>query len=164
MDAKANVTVHARFALAALILGAAYYYWLIYLLGWLNSHERPAWWVGLFSTRLIGALGWLIALHTTAVLLAALPVAFAAVIFMRTKAVLLALTAAVLVAATDVVLVSNSSFWPIIWNDHPMLFVTDHLKIVVAAPLIACVLRAAWPDNWFERLRGEPSGSPGGSR
>jgi hypothetical protein len=153
VDLKSNATANIRFALAAIILSAAYYYLLIYLLGWLNSHEKPTWWVGLFPSRLSGALAWLIALHTAAVFLAALPVAFAAVVFIRPKAILLALITAVLVSSVDVTLVLNSAFWSIIWNSHPMLFVTDHVKIAAAVPLIAWALRAAIPNKRLEQSR-----------
>jgi hypothetical protein len=159
-----TVTARIRFALAAVILGVMYYYLLVYLVGWMSTHERPGWWVGMFPTRRIGALGWLVLLHTSAVLLAALPIAVAAVIIERTQAVLLALTAAVLATIVAVVPALSSTIWPIIWNSNPILFVTDQAKLIVAVPLIAWVLRAASSNNRFERSRSASSVSQGESR
>jgi hypothetical protein len=159
-----TLAARIRFALAAVILGIMYYYLLVYLVGWMSTHERPGWWVGMFPTRRIGALGWLVLLHTGAVLLAALPVAVAAVIIVRTKAVLLALTAAVIATVAAVVPELSPTIWPIIWNSNPILFVTDQAKLIVAVPFIAWVLRAASSNNRFERSRGASSVSQGGSR
>jgi hypothetical protein len=159
-----TVADRIRFALAAVILGVMYYYLLVYLVGWMSTHERPGWWVGIFPTRRVGALGWLILLHTSAVLLAALPIAVAAVIIERTQAVLLALTAAVLATVVAVVPSLSSTIWPIIWNSNPILFVTDQAKLIVAVPLIAWILRAASSNNRFERSRLTSSMSQGRSR
>src|SRR5450631_568473 len=158
-----TVAARIRFALAAVILGVVYYYLLVYLVGWMSTHARPGWWIGMFPTRRIGALGWLILLHTAAVLLAALPVAVAAVIIVRTKTVLLALTAAVLATVAAVVPSLSSTIWPIIWNSDPILFVTDQAKLIVAVPFIAWVLRAASSNNRFQRSRDASSVSQGGS-
>jgi hypothetical protein len=164
VDVKVTVAARIRFALAAAILGAVYYYLLVYLVGWMSTHERPGWWIGIFPTRRIDALGWLVLLHTSAVLLAALPIAVAAVIIERTHAVLLALTAAILATVAAVVPSLSSTIWPIIWNSNPILFVTDQAKLIVAVPLIAWVLRAASSNNRFEQSRGASSLGQGGSR
>ena len=92
---------------------------LVYLIGWMSTRQRPGWWIGMFPTRRIGALGWLILLHTSAVLLAALPIAVAAVLIERTRAVLLALTAAVLATVAAVAPSLSSTILPIIWNNSP---------------------------------------------
>jgi hypothetical protein len=159
-----TVAARIRFALAAVILGVMYYYLLVYLVGWMSTHERPGWWVGMFPTRRIGALGWLVLLHTAAVLIAAFPVAVAAVVIERTRAVLLALTAAVLATVAAVVPSLSSTIWPIIWNSNPILFVTDQAKLIVAVPFIAWVLRAAFSNNRFERSRASSSLSEGEGR
>ena len=140
---KMTVAARFRFALAAVILGVVYYYLLVCLIGWMSTHERPGWWIGVFPSRRIGATVWLIALHTAAVSLAALPVAVIAVIIARPNAVLLALTAAVLATTAAVVPALSSTIWPIIWNSNPIFFVTDQLKLIAAVPIIAWVLRAA---------------------
>lgn len=148
-----SVIARIRFTLTAVILALAYYYLLIYLVGWMSVHQRPGWWLGVFPTRRIGALGWVIALHTAAVLCAALPVATAAVVISRTEAVLLGLIAAVLATAAAVAPSLNSTIWHLIWNGHPIFFVTDQVKLVFAVPLIAWGLRAASSNNRFERSR-----------
>ena len=149
-----TVTARIRFVLATVILGVMYYYLLVYLVGWMSAQEGPGWWIGMFPARRIGVLGWLVLLHTSAVFLAALPVAVAAVIIERTQAVLLALTAAVLATIAAVVPSLSSTIWPIIWNSNPILFVTDQVKLIVAVPLIAWVLRAASSNNRFARFAG----------
>ena len=155
MDVKTTVVTRIRFTLAAVVFGVVYYYLLVYSVGWMSTHERPGWWIGMFPTRRLGALGWLVLLHTSAVLLAALPIAVAAVIIERTRAVLLALIAAVLATVVAVVPSLSSTIWPIIWNSNPILFVTDQAKLIVAVPLIAWVLRAASSNNRFERSRAQ---------
>jgi hypothetical protein len=95
----------------------------------------------------------LIALHTAAVSLAALPVAVTAVIIARKDTVLLALTAAVLATAAAVIPSLSSTIWPIIWNSNPIFFVTDQAKLIVAVPFLAWVLRAASSHKRFERSR-----------
>jgi hypothetical protein len=138
-----TIAARIRFALTAMILGIVYYYLLVYLVGWMSTHERPGWWIGM---------------------LAALPIAVAAVIIERTRAVLLALTAAVLATVAAVVPSLSSTIWPIIWSSNPILFVTDQAKLIVAVPLIAWVLRAASSNNRFERSRVASSVSQGGDR
>jgi hypothetical protein len=159
-----TVTARIRFALTAVILAVVYYYLLVYLVGWTSAQQRPGWWLAVFPTRRIGVLGWLIALHTFAVLLAALPIAVAAVVIARTTAVLLGLTAAVLATAAAVAPSLSSAIWPLIWNNHPIFFVTDQVKLIDAVPFIAWVLRAASSNNRFERSRVASSVSQGGGR
>lgn len=138
-----TVTARIRFVLSTVILGVMYYYLLVYLVGWMSTQERPGWWIGMFPARRIGVLGWLVLLHTSAVFLAALPIAVAAIIIERTRAVLLALTSAVLATTVALAPSLSSTIWPIIWSSSPILFVTDQAKLIVAVPLIAWVLRAA---------------------
>ena len=164
MDVRTNVTTWIRFILATVVLGFIYFNLLVHLIGWMSTHERPGWWLGMFPTRRSGALGWLVLLHTAAVLSAALPVAVAAVIITRSRAVLLALAAAVLATAVAVVPSLSSTIWPIIWTSSPILFVTDQAKLIFMVPFIAWVLRAASANNWFERSRAASSVSQGGSR
>lgn len=140
-----------RFALIAVALAAAYYYLLIYIVGWVSAHDRPVWWVGVFPSRRIGALAWLIALHTFAVLSAAFPVALAAVLLARKIAVQLGLLAAAMTTVVAVVPSLISSVWPLIWNSHPVFFVTDQLKIIMAVPFIAWVIRSTSSRTRLER-------------
>jgi hypothetical protein len=160
-----TVTARIRFALTAAVLAAAYFYLLVYLVGWMSVRQRPGWWLGAFPTRYAGAITWLVVLHTAAVLCAALPVAVAAVVLARQKAVQLGLVAAVLATAAAIIPSLSSTIWPIIWKSHPVFFVTDQIKLVVAVPFIAWVLRSASSNNRFERSRGlvSPVGQ-GGSR
>jgi hypothetical protein len=157
-------TARIRFALAAAVLATAYYYLLVFLLSWLSSHERPTWWLGVFPTRLIGALAWLVTLHTVTVLFAALPVAIATVFIARRNAVKLGLAAATLATVVSVFPSLHTDLWTLIWNSHPVFFVTDQIKLIVAVPLIAWAVRGASSNNRLERSRGASSVSQGGSR
>jgi hypothetical protein len=159
-----TVTARIRFTLAAVVLAAVYYYLLVFLVGWTSVHERPGWWLGVFPTRHLAVIAWLVILHTAAVLMAALPVAVATVVIARREAVLLGLTVAVLATVVAVAPSFSSAIWPLIWGSHPIFFITDQIKLIVAVPAIAWVLRAASSNNRFERSRAASSVSQGGSR
>jgi hypothetical protein len=159
-----TLTARIRFSLAALALAAGYFYLLIYIIGWMSAHHWPSWWFDVFPSRHVGAVMWLVALHTAAVLLAALPIGIAAVIIARKRAVLLALIAASLATAVATVPSFAPTIWPTVWGSHLVFFVTDQIKLVVAAPLIAWMLRAATSNNRFERSRVATSVSEGRSR
>jgi hypothetical protein len=153
-----------RFTSAAVVLAAVYYYLLVFLVGWTSGHERPGWWLGLFTTRHFAVIAWLITLHTAAVLLAALPIAVATVVIARREVVLLSLTVAVLATVVAVAPTFSSAIWHLISDSHPMFFITDQIKIIVAVPAVAWVLRAASSHNRFERSRAASSVVQGGSR
>jgi hypothetical protein len=159
-----TVTARIRFTLAAVVLAAVYYYLLVFLVGWTSVHERPGWWLGVFPTRHLAVIAWLVTLHTAAVLMAALPVAVATVVIARREAVLLGLTVAVLATVVAVAPSFSTAIWPLIWDSHPIFFITDQIKLIVAVPAVAWVLRAASSNNRIERLRAASSVSRGGSR
>lgn len=148
-----TLTARIRFSLAALALAAGYFYLLIYVIGWMSAHHWPSWWFDVFPSRHVGAVMWLFTLHTGAVLLAALPIGIAAVIIARQNAVLLALIAASLSTVAAMAPSLAPTIWPIIWSSHPVFFITDQIKLVVAAPFIAWVLRAASSNHRFGRSR-----------
>lgn len=151
------LTARIRFFLAALVLAAGYFYLLIYIIGWTAARHWPSWWFGVFPNRHVGAVIWLATLHTAAVLTAALPIGIAAVILARKKAVLLGLIAALLATVAAVAPSFAPTIWPIVWGSHPVFFVTDQIKLIVAVPFIAWVLRRASSNNRFERSRGHAS-------
>jgi hypothetical protein len=138
-----TINARIRFGLAATVLAVAYFYLLVHLVGWMSVHQRPGWWLGVFPTRHIAAVTWLVVLHTAAVPSAALPVAVAAVVLLRQQAVQLGLVAVALATAAAITPSLSSTIWPIIWNSHPVFFVTDQIKLIVAVPFIAWVLRSA---------------------
>ena len=149
-----TVSARIRFALIAGVLSVLYFYLLVYLIGLTSAHERPGWWAGLFPSRRVAAITWLITLHSVAVLSAALPVAIAAVFISRKNAVQLGFVAALLATTMAVAPSLSSTVWPIIWDSHPVFFVTDQIKLVAAVPFIAWVLRSASSNKRFERSRG----------
>jgi hypothetical protein len=163
-DVKMTLTARIRFSLAALSLAAGYFYLLIYIIGWMSAHHWPSWWFEVFPSRHVGAVIWLVTLHTAAVLLAALPIGIAALMIARKQAVLLGLIAASLATAAAVVSSLAPTIWPIVWGSHRVFFVTDQIKLVVAVPFIAWVLRAASFNNRLGRSRGPSPLSQGGSR
>jgi hypothetical protein len=138
-DVKIIVTARIQFILAAVVLAAVYYYLLVFLVGWTSVHERPVWWLSVFPTRPFAVIAWLVVLHTAAVLLAALPVAVATVLIARKAAVLLGLTVAVLATVVAVFPSLSSTIWPLIWQSHPIFFVTDQIKLIVAVPAIVSI-------------------------
>jgi hypothetical protein len=152
-DVNMMLTARIRFSLAALVLAAGYFYLLIYIIGWMVAHHWPSWWFDVFPSRHVGAVMWLVTLHTTAVLLPALPIGLAAVIIARKKAVLLGLIAASLATAAAIAPSLAPTIWSTVWSSHAVFFVTDQIKLVVAVPFIAWVLRRASSNNRFERSR-----------
>ena len=159
-----TVAARIRFTLAAVVLAAVYYYLLVFLVGWTSVHERPGWWLRLFPTRHLAVIAWLATLHTAAVLLAALPVAVATVVIARREAVLLGLSVAVLATVAGATPLFGSAVWPLIWDSHPIFFITDQIKLIVAVPVVAWILRAAPSNNRLERSRAGASMSQGGNR
>jgi hypothetical protein len=161
-NVKVTLTARIRFSLAALVLAAGYSYLLIYLIGWMATHHWPSWWFDVFPSRHVGAITWLVVLHTAAVLLAALPIGIAAVMITRKKAVLLGFIAASLATVVAVAPSLAPTIWPTVWSSHPVFFVTDQIKLVVAVPFIAWVLRRACSSNRFDRSRGVASSASQG--
>ena len=145
-----TLTARIRFLLAAPVLAVGYFYLLIYLIGWMAAHHWPSWWFDVFPSRHVAAVTWLVTLHTSAVLLAALPIGIAAVIVTRKEAVLLGLIAASLATVAAVAPSLAPTIWPVVWSGHPVFFVTDQIKLVVAVPFIAWVLRRAFFNNRLE--------------
>jgi hypothetical protein len=88
-----TVVARARFAVVAVLLSVAYYYLLVYIVGWMSAQRLPGWWLGAFPSRDVGLTIWLVAEHSVAVLSAALPVSVAAVLCFRRNAVQLGLIA-----------------------------------------------------------------------
>jgi hypothetical protein len=159
-----GLSARIRVGLAAVLLAAAYYYLLVFIIGWLLATHWPAWWFASFPSRHIAAVIWVVSLHTTAVLCAAFPIAVAAVLITRDKAMQLGAVIGVLATALAIAPSLSPTIWPIIWHSQPVLFITDHIKIAAAVPLLAWVLRRSSFNNRFERSRGTVSMSEGGNR
>src|SRR5208282_3133474 len=142
-------SVRLRFVLAAPVLAASYFYLLIFLIGWTSTRFWPSWWFGVFPSRHIAALTWTVGLHTIGVLSAALPVAVAAVVIARERAALLGVIVGA-IATTFAVLPSlRPDIWPLIWNNHPIYFVTDQIKLLVAVPIAVWIIRKLFSHSRF---------------
>jgi hypothetical protein len=159
-----TVAARIRFALTAAVLAVAYFYLLVCLIGWISARPLPGWWLGVFSSRHIGVITWVVGLHTAAVLAAALPIAVSALVLARKNAVQLGLLAAALATAAAVIPSLSPTILPLIWASEPVFFITDQVKLIAAVPILAWVLRAASSNNRFERSRGAASVGQGEGR
>jgi hypothetical protein len=134
-------SIRLRLVLAALILVAMYSYLLVLLIGLTSARHWPSWWFSVFPSRHFAVVAWMVALHTVGVLSAAVPVALAAVIIERRKAVVLGAIVGFLATVLTVFPSLSPSIWPIVWNSHPFFFITDQIKLIVAVPLAAWLIR-----------------------
>jgi hypothetical protein len=142
-------SVRLRLVFAAPVLGALYFYLLIFLIGWTSTRFWPSWWFGIFPNRHIAALTWIVDLHTIGVFSAALPIAVAAVLIAREQAALLGVIVGVIATTFAVVPSLRPDIWPLIWNNHPIYFVTDQIKLLVAVPVSAWIIRNLLAHNRF---------------
>lgn len=134
-------SVRLRLVLAAPVLAALYFYLLVFLIGLTSAQHWPSWWFGVFPSRHFAAVLWLVVLHTTGVLSAAVPIAFAAVIIVRKKAVFLGAIVGLLATILAVLPSLSQQIWPIVWNSHPVFFITDQIKLLVAVPFVVWLIR-----------------------
>jgi hypothetical protein len=159
-----TLTTRIRFCLAAPVLAGAYFYLLTYIIGSMTAHHWPIWWFDVFPSRHFGAVTWLVTLHTAAVLLAALPIGISAVIIVPNKAVLLGLVASSFATIAAISPSLAPTIWPNIWSSHPVYFVTDQIKLVVAVPFVAWILRCGSANNRLGQSRDANSVSQGEGR
>jgi hypothetical protein len=134
-------SLRLRLVLAAPILAALYFYLLVFLIGLTFAQHWPSWWFRVFPSRHFAAVLWLVVLHTTGVLSAAVPIAFAAVIIVRKEAVFLCAIVGLLATILAVLPSLSPHIWPIAWNSHPIFFITDQIKLLVAVPFVAWLIR-----------------------
>jgi hypothetical protein len=142
-------SVRLRIVLAAPLLATLYFYLLVFIIGWTSATSWPSWWLAVFPSRHIGAVTWMIGLHTIAVFSAAIPVAVAAVFIVREQAALLGAVVSVIATIIAVLPSLSRDIWPLIWNNHPIYFVTDQIKLLVAVPIVAWIIRKVFPDAGF---------------
>ena len=152
-----EVSARIGLAIVAGVLGTLYYFLLTFLNGWMMATHWPAWWFGVFPTRHIAATAWLVTLHTIAVMAAAFPIAIACVVIARDRAVQLAVTASTLMTLVSILPLLRPTIWPLVWGDQRIFFLTDQIKIIVAVPFLAWVIRVGSSNHRFERLRGVSS-------
>ncbi len=126
--------VRLRLILAAPVLGAVYYYLLIFLIGLTSATPWPSWWIGTLPNRHVAALIWIIGRHTIGVFSAAIPIAFATVLVLRKQAMLLGIIVGVIATILEVLPSLTHDIWPLVWNNHPIFFITDQIKRLVAVP------------------------------
>jgi hypothetical protein len=39
--------------------------------------------------------------------------------------------------------------WPLVWNNHPIFFITDQIKLLVAVPFAAWIIRKPFSSSGF---------------
>lgn len=142
-------SVRLRLGLAAPVLAALYFYLLIFLIGWTSARPWPSWWFGIFPSRHVAALTWMVGLHTIGVFSAAVPIAIATAVIVREHAALLGVIVGVITATLAVLPSLSPDIWPLIWNAHPILFITDQSKILAAVPIAAVIVRKLFSNNGF---------------
>ncbi len=140
-------SVRLRLVFAAPVLAAMYFYLVVLALGWTSAQHWPSWWFGVFPSRHFAAVAWMVILHTVGVFSAASVIAVAAVIIVRKEAVLLGAIVGVLATILAVSPSLSENIWPIVWNSHPVFFVTDQIKLLVAVPFAAWVVRKLSSSN-----------------
>jgi len=140
-------SVRFRLVLAAPVLGAMYFYLLLFLIGWISASAWPSWWMGSFPTRRIAALIWIVGTHTIGVFAAAIPVAVAAVLVLRERAMLLGTIAGAIATFLAVLPSLTPEIWPLVWSSHPIFFVTDQIKLLIAIPVAVWVIRMLLSQN-----------------
>jgi hypothetical protein len=80
---------------------------------------------------------WIVGWHTIGVFSAAIPIAVAAVLIVREQATLLGIIVGVIATTIGVLPSLSPDIWPLVWNNHPIYFISDHIKLLVAVPLAA---------------------------
>lgn len=140
-------SVRLRMLLAAPVLAALYFYLLIFVISWTSARYWPSWWLAIFPSRHIGAMTWIIGWHTIGVFSAAAPVAVAAVFAIRGRAVLLGAIVGAIATSLEVLPSLGRDIWPLVWNNHPIYFVTDQIKLLAAVPIVAWMIRKLF-RNW----------------
>jgi biotin transporter BioY len=130
-----------RLGLAAPTLGFLYFYLLVLLIGWMSSTHRPSWWFDIFPSRQVVAVVWLICLHTIGVVFAAVPIAIAVVAIARERAVLLGVIVGVVATTLTILPSLRPDIWQLAWSSHPIFFITDQIKLLVAVPLVAWIIQ-----------------------
>lgn len=146
-------SVRLRLVLAAPVLAAIYYYLLIFLIGWTSASPWPSWWFGIFPNRHMAVVTWMVGSHTIGVFSAAIPIAVAAVLIVREQATLLGIIVGVIATTFGVLPSLSPDIWPLIWNNHPIYFITDQIKLLLAVPI------AAWIIRKLLSQRGLPTGA-----
>jgi len=140
-----------RLILAAPVLGAVYYYLLIFLIGLTAATAWPSWWIGTLPNRHVAELIWIIGSHTIGVFCAAVPSAFATVIVLRKQAMLLGIIVGVIATILAVLPSLTHDIWPLVWNNHPIFFIFDQVKQLAAVPAAIWIIRKLMPKSALPR-------------
>jgi hypothetical protein len=83
------------------------------------------------------------------VISAAIPIAVVAVAIVRERAVLLGILAAVIATRLGILPSLLPDIWPLVWNNHPIFFITDQIKLLVAVPFAAWIIRKPFSRSEF---------------
>jgi hypothetical protein len=92
---------------------------------------------------------WIIGSHTVGVFSAAIPIAVAAVLIVREQAMLLGTIVAAIATLLGILPSLTPDIWPLIWNSHPIYFITDQIKLLAAVPVAVWIIRRLMPSKWI---------------
>ena len=127
--------------LGAAATGVSYYYLVVTATGYAGAVLCPKWWWALFPTHSIGAMAWAESLNTLAMLLAAIPVAIAAVALFARRSLLLCGVGAALAVGISLYPTFGPSVWPLVTGRNVAVYVLDALKMLAVLPLFALALQ-----------------------
>jgi hypothetical protein len=139
-----------RIGFAVLAAATVYYYLLVYSVGYLTAMPWPTCWIGIFPSKLIAVRVWLFVMHTCAILLSAAPVALLVRLLIPAHRVLICVCAAV-VALVAANLPLHLDLLAMSLAQHPILWVMDVLKVLLALPFLAWAFRLAPSNPSLER-------------
>jgi hypothetical protein len=135
-----------RVALMVVVLAAAYDHWLVHIYGFMTGVSWPGWWMSALPSKDLAAQSWLNLVHTSAVLVAAAPVALVSLWRLQIRTALPTAIAGLVVAVVEALPRATPELWPSAWGAQSVYFVTNQLKIILAMPLLAWLLRKL-PSN-----------------
>jgi hypothetical protein len=95
----------------------------------------------------VAALIWIIGTHIIGVFFAAFPTAIATVLVLRKQAMLLGIIVGVIATILAVLPSLTHDIWPLVWNNHPIFFITDQIKLLVAVPVAIWIIRKVVPKS-----------------
>jgi hypothetical protein len=90
---------------------------------------------------------WIIGSHTIGVFSAAIPIAFATVLVLRNQAMLLGIVVGVIATILSVWPSLTQDIRPLVWNNHPIFFITDQVKLLGGVPAAIWIIRKLMPER-----------------
>jgi hypothetical protein len=99
----------------------------------------------------VAARIWIIGSHTIGVFSTAIPIAIAAVLIVREQPLLLGIIVGAITTLLGILPSLAADLWPLIWNGHPIYFITDQIKLLAAVPAAVWIIRTLMPQSGLRR-------------